>query len=528
MLTVTEEREIVTTCQVLQELGFGLTREIVSEVISDFLRGSARPSLFTGGLPGPDWWVGFMQRWPTLSERKPQHLSSARAACANPTTVDSWFTRVRSFCSDKGLLKSGTFVHDYEQRIWNCDETGFCLGVTSKKVLARKGMRAVHEVGGSSDHQYITVNVVGNAAGVPLPPFVLYKGKNLYNTWTEGGPAGAFYGVSQSGWMEELNFSKWFELQFYPAVKYLTETGPVVLFFDGHYSHLGIPLIKKARTFGIHLFCLPPNTTHILQPLDVGVFGPVKSAWRKILKQYKVRTRAANVTKDIFPSLLKELWEKSIKPEHLRGGFKSAGLAPFNPDAISQDRLSPSLVTSSGTPPEMSPQSQPTTPPLRSVTFNGVGTLHVGGTPIRVELRAYFVKALQPADKRLGERRRRRVELSDHGEVLTSDQVLERLEQAEAEKARKAEEEKARKAAEKARKAAEKARKAAEKARKAAEKKSGKKGKNRAAKTSTASQEPDSVHCGVSSTRTMMLRTGSAVTCVSHGITSGVRDWNRC
>ncbi len=61
--------------------------------------------------------------------------------------------------------------------------------------------------------------------------------------------------------------------------------------------------------------------------------------------------------------------------------------------------------------------------------------------------------------------------------MLTSDQVLERLEQAEAEKARKA----------------------AEKARKAAEKKSGKKGKKkRAAKTSTAAtQEPDSVHCGV-------------------------------
>ena len=98
-----------------------------------------------------------------------------------------------------------------------------------------------------------------------------------------------------------------------------------------------------------------------------------------------------------------------------------------------------------------------------------------GETPIRVELRAYFVQALQPADKRPGTRRRRRVELSDAGEVLTSDQVLERLEQADAEKARNA------------------AEKAAEKARKAAQKKSGK----RAAKTSTASQEPDSVLCGV-------------------------------
>ena len=98
--------------------------------------------------------------------------------------------------------------------------------------------------------------------------------------------------------MEEAHFAQWFEKQFYPAVKHLAETGPVVMFFDGHYSHMSI---------GIHLFCLPPNTTHILQPLDVGVFGPVKTAWRKILKDYKVRTRASNITKDVFPSLIAEL-----------------------------------------------------------------------------------------------------------------------------------------------------------------------------------------------------------------------------
>lgn len=54
-------------------------------------------------------------------------------------------------------------------------------------------------------------------------------------------------------------------------------------------------------------------------------------------------------------------------------------------------------------------------------------------TPIRIELRAFFVQALKPAEK-LGERRRRKVELSDHGEVLTSDEVLQRLEKADDEK----------------------------------------------------------------------------------------------
>ena len=99
------------------------------------------------------------------------------------------------------------------------------------------------------------------------------------------------------------------------------------------------------RSLGIHLFCLPLNTTHLLQPLNIGAFGPVKTAWRMILKQPKVRTRAANVTRYIFPSLIKKLWDTAVKPVHLQGGFRSAGLAPFHPTVVPSDRLAPSPVT---------------------------------------------------------------------------------------------------------------------------------------------------------------------------------------
>ena len=112
--------------------------------------------------------------------------------------------------------------------------------------------------------------------------------------------------------MEEVNYLKWFEKQFYPAVRHLLRTGPVVLLFDGHFSHMSIHLIKKALSLGIHLFCLPPNTTHVLQPLDVGVFGPMKQCWRTILKRYKISTRAANISKERFPQLISDLWKKSL------------------------------------------------------------------------------------------------------------------------------------------------------------------------------------------------------------------------
>ena len=114
-----------------------------------------------------------------------------------------------------------------------------------------------------------------------MPPYILYKGKNLYTTWTEGGPAGTLFGVSNSGWMEGANFLDWFKKLFLSAVQHLSSKPGVVLFVDGHHSHLTLELIELARERGVHLVCFPPHMTHILQPLDVSVYHPLKQAWQQ-------------------------------------------------------------------------------------------------------------------------------------------------------------------------------------------------------------------------------------------------------
>jgi len=198
--------------------------------------------------------------------------------------------------------------------------------------------------------------------------------------------------------MEEINYLKWFEVQFYPAVKHLLSTGPVILIFDGHYSHMSFSLIKKARELGIHLLCLPPNTTHVLQPLDVGVFEPVKQCWRSILKTHQLKTRARNITKERFPALIKELWEKAITPEHLKAGFQAAGLVPLNASAIKPSQLAPSLTVPAG-----SPLQERIDPEFASV----LRMANVKETPLRTELREYFRQALMPEEKAPRQRRRR-------------------------------------------------------------------------------------------------------------------------
>ena len=55
------------------------------------------------------------------------------------------------------------------------------------------------EVSSGSDHEYLTIHCAGCASGEQLPPFILYKGKSMYHRWMVGGPAGALYGISESG-----------------------------------------------------------------------------------------------------------------------------------------------------------------------------------------------------------------------------------------------------------------------------------------------------------------------------------------
>ena len=190
--------------------------------------------------------------------------------------IDDWFKKVEAF------LKEINLSPDISSRLWNTDETGFCTSAASSLVLARKGSRNVHETSGGRGREFFTVLATGAADGTRLPPFILYKGKNLYARWTKDGPAGAVYGVNESGWMEGRNFVQWFEKQFVPAVASLLTTGPVVLFVDGHHSHLTLELIQVARS---------------------SVYGPVKKTWKAILKDQRLKTVAEYVIKEEFPGM---------------------------------------------------------------------------------------------------------------------------------------------------------------------------------------------------------------------------------
>ena len=135
------------------------------------------------------------------------------------------------------------------------------------------------------------------------------------------------------------NFISWFKKLFLKNVEYLLCDSPAILFADGHHSYIDLELIYTGKKHNVHLRCL--TLTHIMQPLDVSVFYPLKRAYSNILKEYKTDTLALNISKAIFPTILKKVWDVSFMPiaSHLCSSFRATRIHPLNREAISGGKL---------------------------------------------------------------------------------------------------------------------------------------------------------------------------------------------
>lgn len=75
---------------------------------------------------------------------------------------------------------------------------------------------------------------------------------------------------------------------------------PVILFIDGHASHLTYDVSELCKKLDIILICLYPNSTRILRPADVAAFKMIKTGWKKAVLKW----RRENLTQTLKNSIL--------------------------------------------------------------------------------------------------------------------------------------------------------------------------------------------------------------------------------
>ena len=180
-----------------------------------------------------------------------------------------------------------------------------------------------------------------SASGSMMPPFYVYpdpppKGVNPLNCSLPGG----YVAYTEKGWMNFETFEKCLD----HFSKHVITEKPVVLLIDSVGSHINRSIFAKALANGIELYRIVPNATHLMQPLDVGVFGPLKKQWYSTVRKHNRENPGVVINKINFAEKLKDCYNSFFKPITIVSSFRSSGIYPVDRNVISDEQLKTNLT----------------------------------------------------------------------------------------------------------------------------------------------------------------------------------------
>ena len=144
--------------------------------------------------------------------------------------------------------------------------------------------------------------------------------------------------ANPSGYMTTDDFIAY--LRHFIRFTMASPANPVLLLMDNHSSHVSsVEVIDLCVENGITVVTFPPHCTHKMQPLDVGVFGPVKTTYA--VKQHEWQQSNAGKLFEIHH--VAETVDKALivscTAQHIRTAFETTGIFPVNVNIFTEDHF---------------------------------------------------------------------------------------------------------------------------------------------------------------------------------------------
>ncbi len=141
---------------------------------------------------------------------------------------------------------------------------------------------------------------------------ITFKGVNRKPSYGDDLPPLATVEMAPKRSMTNDVFIKWLH-----HLGKFKQAGPVLLIFDGAKCHLHPDIVDVADAYEIHLFCLPSNTTHELQPLDKSVYRSFEHYWDEEVLNFWRNRPDRQISKDVFRKLFTPVWSKAMRMENV-------------------------------------------------------------------------------------------------------------------------------------------------------------------------------------------------------------------
>jgi hypothetical protein len=316
IFTLTEEKLLVEHLLRMASIGYAYDRIQFLNFVNKFAE-LKQTNFVTNGLTF-GWFSRLMIRNPILTIRKAQDLDSIRSKSLTLEGLKLYFDNLKTSVE---LVEQFSNSKIHPKDIWNMDEVGFNLNQSRGYIVTNKKSKLANVIK-NGDQTHITVVACCNAAGQCLDPYFILKGVRerkifVANVIKKDLDPKAI-SMSSSAYVNHGNFLEWSAF-FIKFCKYDSNKWSLLI-LDGHTTHTAnYDALKYLYDHKVLVLSLPPHSTHILQPLDVSVFHPLKVHFKRQQAQFTLEARR-KVTQDDFPLVFANSWQEAMSITNIKNG----------------------------------------------------------------------------------------------------------------------------------------------------------------------------------------------------------------
>ena len=167
-------------------------------------------------------------------------------------------------------------------------------------------------------------------------------------------PADWILAVSDNGWTTDELGLLWLK-HFDKHTASRTTRVYRLLIIDGHNSHATPEFDQYCTQNKIISLCMPTHSSHLLQPLDVSCYSPLKRAYGREIAEL-ARLQVYHIDKLEFLNIYPRIRPVVFIEQNIRAGFKATGLILYNPQRV----LSSLTIIRTPSPPRTAANSEAT------------------------------------------------------------------------------------------------------------------------------------------------------------------------
>ncbi|KAI1841226.1 hypothetical protein JX266_012615 [Neoarthrinium moseri] len=280
---------------------------------------------------GLNWMDGFYHRNPQVKTVVSVQMDGERVDGLSQPNIDDFLDRLKRITTEKNIKIRNQH---------NMDETGVAEGRGTNGCVVGRAEKKEIITRKLSGRLWTTILHSICADGSWTKPVAVFEGASLQSNQFPDILPNWFFTYSQNGWSSSRIALEWLERVFIPETAPRDDSGVLapadwrLLILDGHVTHEDLDFMWKCYLNNIHLLFLPAYCSHEMQPLDKGVFLPLKGAYKRQIQQLASQSDSQPVQKARFVRCYSIAVQQAFTVENIKSAFRATGIVPLNPSKV--------------------------------------------------------------------------------------------------------------------------------------------------------------------------------------------------